>query len=205
MSIQFVLLPLFVEVALTLACCSGCVGCAATIWSAVRYIRSKDRPARAELAAAHPQVANSFNNQFELPVLFYVLTILAIITRHADFVFVVLAWIFVDRRVSAMPMSHTTSNRVMRRGQLRSASALLVLIVMWIIFAVRILLAPAMTPAARLAAAIEVFGDSRASGARRPTRSRAGGWRIASPARATARPSPASSTTRCAGARRAPS
>ena len=35
-------------------------------------------------------------------------------------------------------------------------------------------------------------------------RSRTGAWRIASPARATAPRSPASSTTRCAGARRAP-
>ena len=56
-----------------------------------------------------------------------------------------------------------------------------------------------MTPGARLAAAIEVFGRHRErSAGRRPTRSRPGAWRIASPARATAPPSPASSTTRCA-------
>ena len=40
------------------------------------------------------QVGNAYHNQLELPVLFYVLTILAWITRHADLLFVVLAWIF---------------------------------------------------------------------------------------------------------------
>ena len=45
------------------------------------------------------QVANSFSNQFELPVLFYVLTILAYMTHQAGLVFVVLAWIFVIFRL----------------------------------------------------------------------------------------------------------
>ena len=37
----------------------------------------------------------AFSNQFELPVLFYVLTILAYVTHLAGVIFVVLAWIFV--------------------------------------------------------------------------------------------------------------
>ena len=43
-----------------------------------------------------------------------------------------------------------------------------------------------MTPAARLAAAIEVFERSKANAGRPPTRSRLGAWRIALPAPATA-------------------
>ena len=56
-------------------------------------MREPNWPARAN------QVANAFSNQFELPVLFYVLTILAIATRHADILFVTLAWLFVVFRI----------------------------------------------------------------------------------------------------------
>src|SRR5450631_945593 len=115
MSIQTILLPLFVEVALTL-----CL----LLWLA--ELRRRDfksgtvRPS--QIALREPnwptptlQVAYSFSNQFELPVLFYVLTILEIITRHADFIFVVLAWIFVVMRL-AQAYVHTTNNLVLRRG-----------------------------------------------------------------------------------------
>jgi hypothetical protein len=138
MSIQFVLLPLFVEVALTLGL---------LFW--LFLLRRNDLVSRtvhpSKIALREPnwpqrtqQVANSFSNQFELPVLFYVLTILEIITHHADFVFIVLAWIFVIGRLGQAYV-HTTSNRVMRRGSWYGVSALAV-IVMWIVFAVRILL-----------------------------------------------------------------
>ena len=84
------------------------------------------------------QVAYSFNNQFELPVLFYVLTVLAIVTRHADLLFVVMAWIFVLTRL-IHAFEHTTSNVVIRRGAWYGIGAI-VLIAMWLIFIVRILL-----------------------------------------------------------------
>src|SRR5450755_4244637 len=138
MSIQAILLPLFVEVILTFVL---------LLWLGV--LRRKDisggatRPS--QIALREPnwptptlQVAYSFSNQFELPVLFYVLTILEIITRHADFIFVLLAWIFVLMRF-AQAYVHTTSNRVMHRGTLYVVGAI-VLIAMWIIFMVRILL-----------------------------------------------------------------
>ncbi len=75
-----------------------------------RGARLENFPARAELPARTQQVAYSFSNQFELPVLFYVLTILEIITRHADFIFVVLAWVFVAMRLGQAYV-HTTSKR----------------------------------------------------------------------------------------------
>jgi hypothetical protein len=138
MSIQAILLPLFVEVALTLGL---------LLWLA--ELRRRDfksgavRPS--EIALREPnwptptlQVAYSFSNQFELPVLFYVLTILEIMTRHADFLFVVLAWIFVVMRLGQAYV-HITSNVVVRRGGFYVVGAL-VLMAMWIIFMVRILL-----------------------------------------------------------------
>ncbi len=61
------------------------------------------------------QVAYSFSNQFELPVLFYVLTILAYVTHLAGVVFVVLAWIFVIFRILHAYV-HVTSNIIRLRG-----------------------------------------------------------------------------------------
>src|SRR4029079_7176219 len=81
---------------------------------------------------------NSFSNQFEIPVLFYVLTILAMQTQHADRLFVAMAWIFVVLRVLQAAV-HVTSNNVRFRGAFFGLGAILLLI-MWLIFIVRILL-----------------------------------------------------------------
>jgi len=138
MSIRAALLPLFVEVALTLGLLlwlfllrrNDLVS--RTVHPSKIALREPNWPARTQ------QVAYCFSNQFELPVLFYLLTILEIDTHHADFVFLILAWIFVLSRL-AHAFIHTTSNRVMRRGSWYGVGAL-VLIVMWVIFMVRILL-----------------------------------------------------------------
>ena len=82
-------------------------------------------------------VKNSIANQFELPVLFYVLVILAIVTRQADLLFVAMSWIFVALRVLHAYIMVTT-NFVPRRFQIHFV-ALVVLVLMWIIFAFRIL------------------------------------------------------------------
>lgn len=138
MTISAILLPLFVEVVLTLALLTwlGVVRRDDFRSGAVRpeqiALREPNWPKRTQ------QIANSFSNQFELPVLFYVLTILEIITRHADLVFVVLAWIFVLARLG-QAFVHTTSNVVLRRGAFYGIGAL-ALIAMWLIFIVRILL-----------------------------------------------------------------
>ncbi len=85
------------------------------------------------------QVANAFHNQFETPVLFYALVVLALITRQADLLFVVMAWLFVAARL-VHAYIHTTSNLVIRRFQAFLAGTV-VLMLMWLIFAVRILFA----------------------------------------------------------------
>lgn len=85
------------------------------------------------------QISNAYHNQFQLPVLFYVLVAFALITRKADLIFVVMAWIFVACRLAHAAI-HVTSNRVPVRFYAFLASAL-VLLLMWIIFAVRILVA----------------------------------------------------------------
>jgi hypothetical protein len=84
------------------------------------------------------QIANAYHNQLELPLLFYVLTILAWITKQADLLFVVLAWVFVLLRLLHAAI-HVTSNNVPRRYMTFVAGAI-VLMIMWLIFIVRILL-----------------------------------------------------------------
>ena len=80
--------------------------------------------ARQDIALREPkwpkrttQLMNAFSNQFELPVLFYVLTILEYVTHLAGIVFVVLAWVFVIFRILHAYV-HVTSNIVRLRGAL---------------------------------------------------------------------------------------
>jgi len=137
MSLPVVLLPLFVQVLLTFGLWFWMA------WHRTRAIRSRTVHMR-DIALREPnwppqvlQVGNAAHNQLELPMLFYVLTILSIITRHADLIFVVLAWVFVLSRL-AHAYVHTTSNDIRQRGPLFGIG-FLVLLIMWVIFIVRIL------------------------------------------------------------------
>jgi hypothetical protein len=137
MSLQAVLLPLFVEVILTfvLMLQMGALRRADYSSGAVKAddiaLREPRWPQRTT------QAANAFSNQFELPVLFYVLTILAWDTRHAGIVFVVLAWIFVICRV-LQAYIHVTSNVVRYRGLFFSIGAV-VLMIMWALYIIEVL------------------------------------------------------------------
>ena len=59
--------------------------------------------------------ANSYSNQFELPVLFYVLCLIAYQTAGAGYPMIVLAWGFVASR-AVHAYIHATSNHVPRRA-----------------------------------------------------------------------------------------
>jgi hypothetical protein len=137
MSIQAVLLPLFVQVALTLG-----LG----LWLA--YLRGHDlrngatHPSKIALRESNwplktQLVGHCFSNQFELPILFYVLTILEVVTRHADLIFLTLAWVFVLTRIMHA-IVHTTTNRIQFRGAWYGFGAVALLIA-WIVYIVRIL------------------------------------------------------------------
>lgn len=83
------------------------------------------------------QIANSFHNQLEVPVLFYVLVLLILHLRMSDLALVVLAWAFVLSRLVHM-FIHTTINDVRLRGAVYGIGVL-ILLVMWIWFALRFL------------------------------------------------------------------
>ena len=137
MTIRDVLLPLFVEVILTFAL---------LFW--MGYLRTRAFSSGAvklrDIALREPnwpadttKVANAFHNQLELPMLFYVLTILAWDTHHAGTVFVALAWLFVILRI-IQAVVHVTDNDVRRRG-LAFILGAIVLAIMWGNFIVDIL------------------------------------------------------------------
>ena len=137
MSVQMILLPLFVQVLLTFG-----VG---FLLAARRQQALRGRATRwQDIALREPnwptgamQAGYSFSNQFEIPVLFYVLTILALITKQADLIFVVMAWIFVICRV-LQAYVHVTDNHVPRRGAFFIVGVI-VLFIMWVIYIIRIL------------------------------------------------------------------
>ncbi len=86
------------------------------------------------------QVANCFKNQFELPVLFYLVVVLVIITRTSNVAMVVLAWAFVATRL-VHAMIHTGANDLSQRFFVFLAGAL-VLMAMWVLFTFRLIAGP---------------------------------------------------------------
>jgi hypothetical protein len=123
MSVQFVLLPVFVLVGLTFALLLGMAA------ARTRAPSGREGPT---------QLENCFSDQFELPVLFYVLIALALPLRHADLFIVLMSWVFVVTRFAHAGI-FVTSNDVRQRG-LAWFAGVLVLFAMWLYFALRILL-----------------------------------------------------------------
>ena len=58
--------------------------------------------------------ANCYRNLFEVPIIFYALTVFLVISSHVDTVFLNLAWAFVGLR-ALQACVHCTYNRVMHR------------------------------------------------------------------------------------------
>ena len=138
MTLPMILAPLFIQVLLTFVLCFWI-----PIVSVPLLRRGAVRPQDVDLRQPNwprpvQQINNSYTSQFEQPLLFYVLTILAIITKHADLLFVVMAWIYALARL-AHAYIHVTSNDVNVRGPVFGIGAL-VLAIMWLIFMVRIML-----------------------------------------------------------------
>ncbi len=137
MTVPMILLPVFVLIAQIFAL---------AIWMGyernralyAKEIRIKDIALTKETWPERAkQISNSYHNQYELPVLFFVLVAFAMITRKADLIFVVLSWVFVISRLIHAYI-HTTSNRVPRRFFVYVV-ALTTLVIMWVYFAIQIL------------------------------------------------------------------
>ena len=112
MSVRMILLPVFVQVALTFG---------------LLFWASRGSGGRTDGQAA-------WQEELQLPILFYVLTIVAWQTKFAELLFLLLAWVFVALRVIRALRQERNA------GPLFTASAI-VLAVMWAIYAIRLLLA----------------------------------------------------------------
>ena len=138
MTVTDLLLPVFVEVALTfvLLFWMAALRTRALRSGAVQpgdvSLRQQRWPERAT------QVANCFHNQLEQPMLFYVVVAFILITSTNSLIFVLLAWIFVLARL-VHAYIHTGRNDVWQRGTVMGVGAV-ALVLMWVIFAIRILI-----------------------------------------------------------------
>ena len=135
MSIQVILLPVFIQVALTLVLLFM-TRSAQTRPAGYGDIRFKDEPNDPTGTAI---VGSIYNSQFQLPVLFYVVVVLAHLLRKADFLFVILSFVFVAARIAHAYVAVTSNDTKLRYGAF--AAALVVLAFMWLAFAIRVLLA----------------------------------------------------------------
>jgi hypothetical protein len=138
MSVPMVLLPVFVLIGLTFALLLGMAGARR---GALVGGQTKVR----DIAMGQPnwptratQIGNCFKNQFELPVLFYILIAIALPLRHADLIIVLLSWVFVVTRFihAGIFVTHNDLNQ----RSLAWFSGVLVLLAMWLYFALRIML-----------------------------------------------------------------
>ncbi|HEV7874472.1 MAG TPA: MAPEG family protein [Enterovirga sp.] len=140
MNLHDILLPVFVQVGLTFALLFMMGGrrLAALRGGSVRIpdIALGQRAWPAGVQAT----SNAYANQFELPVLFFALVPLAIITRKADLIFVVLSWVFVVSRLVHAAIFVTTND--VRQRFIAFLVGALALLIMWVMFALRILLVP---------------------------------------------------------------
>ena len=137
MTVTDLLLPVFVQVGLTFFI---------MFWMGIlrRRALSSGAVQPSDIALREPkwptralQVANNFQNQLELPMLFYVLVAFILITSTNSLIFVILAWVFVLARL-VHAYIHTGHNDVWQRGAALGVGAF-ALVAMWVIFAIRIL------------------------------------------------------------------
>ena len=140
MNQNLILFPIFAQAALTFG-----VG----IWLArLRFaaVRRGDLSPRyfainrgGELPEYLAKVNNNYGNLLELPILFYAVTVLLLITIRVEPAQVILAWVFTGSRY-VHSYIHTTYNNVRHRLYVFTVGVA-ALILMWGLFFVRMILA----------------------------------------------------------------
>ena len=90
-----------------------------------------------EILSAVENPSDAFENLFEMPVLFYAVTLAIYTTGQVDATYVTLAWMFVFFRV-AQGLIHSTCNRIMHRAMSFWFGSV-ILFILWVRFAIQIL------------------------------------------------------------------
>jgi hypothetical protein len=133
-----VLLPVFVLVGLAFALLLGMVAARGRARGSGEVGVRDGASGQPNWPAGVTQVGDCFSNQFEVPLLFYILIALALPLRHADLFIVLMSWVFVVTRFVHAGI-FVTSNNIRQRG-LAWFAGVLVLLAMWIYFALKLLL-----------------------------------------------------------------
>lgn len=120
MTVQMVLLPVFVQVGLTFFL---------LLWMA---------RGRGNAPVSETRSDNRLADEFEIPVLFYVLIAIALPLRRVDLVLVMLSWVFVVTRFAHAGILATSNDG--RSRSLAWFAGVLVLLAMWVYFALKTLL-----------------------------------------------------------------
>ena len=141
MSFATAFAPVFVQVALTfvLLFCGGIAraraGRAGTVAARDVALRQPNWPERPT------QLINAYQNQLELPLLFYLLVVAAFFSAHMTVVLVVLAWAFVATRL-VHALIHVTTNEMKRRF-FAFLAGVVILALMWLLFLLDVLVGTA--------------------------------------------------------------
>jgi hypothetical protein len=127
-----ILYPVFVQVLLTFAVYGLLAVARARAISTMNRGRGNPDLALGRVEWPEDAIKRAANqrNQFELPVLFYAVTAFALIVAAADFLMVVLAWLFVLTRIAHAAI-HIGPNKVRWRSPV-FALGVLILAIMWV-------------------------------------------------------------------------
>ncbi len=141
MSVQSLLIPVFIQVFLTLLVMLRMGQARTAALSATRTHPNKKEVALGEYkySEAAIKAGRNFSNQFEIPVLFYAVVAFALIVKQHDVVMVALAWVFAILRIVHAAI-HLGPNIVRLRFTAYFLSALCVF-AMWGVLAWRVLTA----------------------------------------------------------------
>jgi hypothetical protein len=133
-----ILYPVFVQVLLTLVVL---ISLAPARGRSMRANRQRLSDADVELGRnlwsdQATKRANNFRNQFEIPILFYAVVAFALITKGADSVMIVLAWLFVLSRLAHAAV-HVGPNKIRWRAPIY-VFGVAVILAMWVKLALHV-------------------------------------------------------------------
>ena len=135
-TVQLLLLPAFLQAALVFFLLSRLARGRVQAVRARKVNPAKAAVDKSQWPAELRALTNNYENQFELPVIYYAALALIVATGLADAVAVVLSWLFVASRY-VHSFIQTTDNHLLRRF-LAFASGVTCLMVLWAWLALRL-------------------------------------------------------------------
>lgn len=139
MSVQMVLAPVFALVFLIFAVMFGMFRARTRALTTKEVRVSQIAVGQDAWPKQATQVSNTYVNLFEMPVLFFALIALALPLRQTDLVIVLLSWVYVVLRYLHAGVYATSNDLRYRFGTF--AASCLVLLAMWVYFALKLFLA----------------------------------------------------------------